>query len=459
MTDRSLHEECGVFGVFGVDNAYDVVLEGLSALQHRGQEGCGIAFVDQQGKLKVDKGAGLVSHVFSEVKPGTHRGSMAIGHVRYGTSGGRELDNVQPFVFHAGDMTYALAHNGNLVNADALKRLLGKSGALFHSSSDSEILGHLLRMPPFGKGKMTAGTLTRALNLIEGAYCYLVLTPEGLFAARDKYGFRPLALGRLGEGYVVSSESCALHAVGADCLRDVEPGELLVADETGLYSRRYSNYHRNALCAMEFIYFARPDSDLEGVNVHAFRKESGRILYEESPVEADMVFGVPDSGLSPAIGFSEQSGIPLEMGVIKNFYVGRTFIEPTQQMRENGVRLKLSTLRSVVKGKDLVVIDDSIVRGTTSRQLVRMLREAGARRIHLRITSPPLRHPCFYGIDISSEKELVSARLDEKDVCRFIGADSLAFLSEEGLLKAGRRSDLCMACFSGQYPTALYPKY
>ena len=342
MTDRSLHEECGVFGAFGVDSAYDVVLEGLSALQHRGQEGCGIALLDRQGRLRVDKGAGLVSRVFSGVEPGTHPGQTAIGHVRYGTSGGRELDNVQPFVFHSRDTAYAIAHNGNLVNADALKRTLGKSGALFHSSSDSEVLGHLLRMPPFGKGKITVEALARALNLVEGAYCYLVLTPEGLYAARDKYGFRPLVLGRLGEGFVISSETCALNAVRAEFLRDVEPGELLTVDGSGLHSRRYSNYHRNALCAMEFIYFARPDSDLESVNVHAFRKESGRILFEESPVDADMVFGVPDSGLSPAIGFSERSGIPLEMGVIKNFYVGRTFIEPTQQMRENGVRLKLS---------------------------------------------------------------------------------------------------------------------
>ena len=338
MTGRSLHEECGVFGAFGVDNAYDVVLEGLFALQHRGQEGCGIAFMGPEGKPVVDKGAGLVSEVFSKTRPRTRPGRSAIGHVRYGTSGGRELDNVQPFVFHSCDTSYAIAHNGNLVNADELKRLLGNSGSLFHSSSDSEILGHLLRLPSFGKGKITSDTLARALNLVEGAFCYLVLTEDGLYAARDKYGFRPLALGRLGEGYVVSSETCALHAVGADYLRDVLPGELITADGTGLQSRRYSHYHRNALCAMEFIYFARPDSDIEGVNVHAFRKESGRILYEENPVDADMVFGVPDSGLSPAIGYSERSGIPLEMGVIKNFYVGRTFIQPTQQMRETGVQ-------------------------------------------------------------------------------------------------------------------------
>ncbi|MBQ9193853.1 MAG: amidophosphoribosyltransferase [Bacteroidales bacterium] len=456
MPERTLHEECGVFGAIGVDNAYDVVMTGLAALQHRGQEGCGIAYADAQGELCVDKGPGLVFRVFAQVTPGSHPGRCAIGHVRYGTSGGREADNIQPFAFRQGGEDYAIAHNGNIVNASELKSAMGRRGVLFRSSSDSEILGHLVKMSPHGKAAISAEALSLALNQIEGAFSYLVLTPDRLYAARDKHGFRPLSIGRIGDGYAFSSETCALDAVGAQYLRDVEPGELVTADASGLRARRWSKYRRNALCAMEYIYFARPDSDIEGVNVHSFRKESGRILYEENPVEADMVFGVPDSGLSPAIGYSERSGIPLETGVIKNFYVGRTFIQPTQQMRETGVRLKLTPVRSVVKGKDVVVIDDSIVRGTTSRQLVKMLRDAGARQVHLRISSPPLKHPCFYGIDISSEQELISARLDVEEVRRFIGADSLAFLSEEGLLRAGHRADLCMACFDGNYPTALY---
>lgn len=453
---RQLHEECGVFGVFGVENAYDAVLTGLTALQHRGQEGCGISLVEADGVLSVTKGLGLVSQVFPRERRGSHPGRCAIGHVRYGTSGGRELDNVQPFAFHQEACSYAIAHNGNIVNSSELKESMGQRGVLFRSSSDSEILGHLLRLPPFGREAITADSLSRALNYIEGAFSFLVLTPECLFAARDKHGFRPLSIGRLGDGYVFASETCALHAVGATYIRDADPGELVWADASGLSDRRWSRFHRNALCAMEYIYFARPDSDIEGTNVHAFRKESGRILFEESPVEADMVFGVPDSGQSPAIGYAERSGTPLEMGVIKNFYVGRTFIQPTQQMREAGVRLKLTPVRAIVKGKEVVVIDDSIVRGTTSRQLVRMLRDAGARKVHLRISSPPLRHPCFYGIDISSEQELISARLDVEEVRHFIGADSLAFLSTRGLLEAGRRADLCMACFNGDYPTALY---
>ena len=284
----------------------------------------------------------------------------------------------------------------------------------------------------------------------------MILTPDRLFVCRDKYGFRPLCLGRLGEGWVVSSETCALDGIGAEYIRDIKPGEVLEISREGFQSSFYSMFHRHAMCAMEYIYFARPDSDIEGVNVHAFRKASGRILYRESPIEADLVFGVPDSGLSSAIGFSEESGIPLETGLVKNGYIGRTFIQPSQEMRMAGVKMKLSPVRSVVQGKRVVVIDDSIVRGTTSRQIARMLREAGASEVHMRITSPPLRHPCFYGVDISTEAELISARLDVEEVRQSIEVDSLAFMSEAGLLEAGRRAELCVACFSGLYPTALY---
>ena len=456
MNGRPLREECGVFGVFGADKAAANVLVGLSALQHRGQEGCGVATLEQSGRIAVRKGLGLVSRVFPRDAYRDHAGRFAIGHVRYGTSGGGELDNVQPFVFHRNAYDFAVVHNGNIVNTEELKIELERRGTLFRSSSDSEILGHLVHALSTGKEGLTAHSLKRALNLIDGAFAFLVLTRDRLYACRDKYGFRPLSLGRLGDGYVVGSETCALHAVGARVLRDIQPGEVVEIGPDGITSSFFAAEHRNALCAMEYIYFARPDSDIENVNVHAYRVESGQILFRENPVDADIVFGVPDSGLSGAIGYSRASGLPLETGLIKNFYVGRTFIQPNQSLRMTGVRMKLTPVPSVVKGKRVVVLDDSIVRGTTSRPLVRMLRDAGAAEIHLRITSAPLRHPCYYGVDISTEAELISARKDVDEVCRYIGADSLAFLSEAGMLEAGRRTDLCMACFNGRYPTALY---
>lgn len=456
MKGRPLREECGVFGVFGADQAAANVLVGLSALQHRGQEGCGVASLENSGRIAVRKGLGLVSRVFPRDAYRDHTGRFAIGHVRYGTSGGGELDNVQPFVFHRSTHDFAVVHNGNIVNTEELKIQLERMGTLLRSSSDSEILGHLVHALSTGKEGLTAHSLKRALNLIDGAFSFLVLTQDRLYACRDKYGFRPLSIARLGDGYAVGSETCALHAVGAQVIRDIQPGEVVEIGPDGMTSSFFATEHRNALCAMEYIYFARPDSDIEDVNVHAYRVESGKLLYRESPVEADMVFGVPDSGLSGAIGYSRASGLPLETGLIKNFYVGRTFIQPNQSLRMTGVRMKLTPVPSVVKGKRVVVLDDSIVRGTTSRQIVRMLREAGAKEIHLRITSAPLRHPCYYGVDISTEAELISARMAVDEVCRYIGADSLAFLSEAGMLEAGRRTDLCMACFNGRYPTALY---
>ena len=453
---QPLHEECGVCGVFGADKAAANVLAGLSALQHRGQEGCGVATVEETGRMAVRKGLGLVSHVFPRDSYRDHGGRHAIGHVRYGTSGGGELDNVQPFLFHQESGEFAIVHNGNIVNTEELKMELERMGTLFRSSSDSEILGHLIHTMSSRKEGVTLHSIQRALNPIDGAFSFLILTRDRMFACRDKYGFRPLSIGRFGDGYAVASETCALHAVGATVLRDVQPGELVEIGPEGITSTFFAPGHRNTMCAMEYIYFARPDSDIEGVNVHAYRVESGKILFRESPVEADMVFGVPDSGLSGAIGYSRASGLSLEMGLIKNFYTGRTFIQPNQSLRMTGVRMKLTPVPSVVKGKRVVVIDDSIVRGTTSKQLVRMLRDAGAAEIHLRITSAPLRHPCYYGVDISTEAELISSRMSVDEVCRYIGADSLAFLSEAGMLEAGRRTELCMACFNDRYPTALY---
>ncbi len=451
-----LHEECGVFGVFGACGAAGIVRTGLAFLQHRGQEGCGIAAVGADGRFFAKRDLGLVSGVFPDSVPDDGSSVSAIGHVRYGTSGGGEVDNVQPFLFCRHGDSYATAHNGNIANALELKASLSARGILFHSSSDSEIFGALIGKNLPRGGEISPPVVARSLNLIDGAFSLLVLTRDAMFACRDMYGLRPLCIGRLGEGWVAGSETCALEAVGAVGIRDVRPGEIIRMSARGIETSSYSASCRNAMCAMEYIYFARPDSVIEGVNVHLFRKESGRIIARESPCDADMVIGVPDSGLSAAMGYSLQSGIPMELGIVKSSYIARTFIQPTQEMRISGVRMKLSPVNSLIRGKRLVVIDDSIVRGTTSRQLVRMLREAGAAEVHMRISSPPLRYPCFYGVDISTREELISASHTPEEVCRFIGADSLAFISEEGLMEAGRRSDMCLACFSGRYPTDLY---
>ena len=451
--DRAIHEECGVFGVFGVEGAAGLVRTGLSFLQHRGQEGCGIAYADGDG-IALEKGAGLVSAVFPQEPQG--QGTSAIGHVRYGTFGGDGVENVQPFVFHRRAGDYATAHNGNIVNARELVSAIMARGDLFQSSSDSEIFGALIGEYLTESKDIDARLLSRVLNRVDGAFSFLLLTRDAMYVCRDKYGLRPLSVGRLGRGYVAGSETCALEAIGAKSIEDVLPGQMLRISAQGMERLTYARNTRSAMCAMEYIYFARPDSDIEGTNVHAFRKESGKILFRESPVEADMVVGVPDSGLSAAMGYAEASGIPMEMALVKNAYVARTFIQPTQEMRLNGVRLKLSPVESLVRGKRLIVIDDSIVRGTTSGKLIKMLREAGAAEIHMRITSPPLKNPCYYGVDISSRKELISASRNVEEVCQFIGADSLAFISEAGLMEAGRRTDMCLACFSGIYPTDLY---
>ena len=451
--DRELHEECGVFGVFGVDKAAELAYYGLHALQHRGQEGCGIVSC-QDGVFSHAKGEGLVTEIFNTKNIAALQGNSAIGHVRYSTAGGGGIKNVQPFVFrhHTGD--FALAHNGNLVNYRELSTYLENKGSIFQSASDSEILAHLIKKDADEGAKLY--NLIEALNMIEGAFAFVLLSKDKLYVTRDKYGLRPLSIGKLGDGFVVSSETCALDIVGAEFIRDVEPGEVVVFDKNGMKSVDYSKFKHHYLCAMEYIYFSRPDSDLEGCNVHSFRKESGRLLYQESPADADIVIGVPDSSLSAAIGYAEESGIPYEQGLIKNKYVGRTFIQPSQEMRENGVKMKLSAVRSLVKGKRVVLIDDSLVRGTTSRRIVSLLREVGATEIHVRIASPAITHPCFYGVDTSTFDELLSAKNSVEKVRQIIGADSLAFLSKEALYKAGNRKELCLACFSGKYPTALY---
>ena len=451
-----LHEECGVFGVWGVPSAAELTYYALHSLQHRGQEGCGIVSVTPGGELRRVKGLGLVSEVFNNSNLSTLPGNMAIGHVRYSTSGGGGIENVQPFLFRHGSGDFALAHNGNLVNSAQLRRYLEDRGSLFQSTSDSEILAHLIKKTPQDIQEPRIEQIQRALNMIEGAFAFLIMTGSRLYVTRDKYGLRPLSIGKLGDGYVVSSETCAFHTVGATYLRDVEPGEIVTIDHNGLRSRTYSYYKRHAMCAMEYIYFSRPDSDIEGMNVHAFRKESGRLLWRESPAPADIVVGVPDSSLSAAMGYAEEGGIPYEMGLIKNKYTGRTFIQPSQELRDKGVKMKLSPVGSIVRGKSVALIDDSIVRGTTSRRIVRMLREAGAREVHVRIASPMIKYPCFYGVDISTYEELLCSSRNLGQAREAIEADSLSFLSESALFEAGRRSDLCLSCFSGRYPTALY---
>lgn len=457
---KSLNEECGVFGIWGHPDASVITYFGLHALQHRGQEGAGIVSLEN-GHLIGKKGLGLLSEVFGNkdsLKELT--GNAAIGHVRYATSGNGSIDNIQPFLFQFATGDVALGHNGNLTNAKSLRQELEKKGAIFHANSDTEILMHLLR---HSKKTSFKEQLKEALQTVQGGFAYVLLTKEGLYAALDPNGFRPLSIGQMKNGaYVVASETCALDAVGAEFVRDVCPGEIVFINDKGLQIEAFTTDTQLAICSMEYIYFARPDSNIAGVNVHRARKNMGRYLAQEAPQVADMVIGVPNSSLSAASGFAEASGIPYEMGLVKNQYVARTFIQPTQALREEGVRMKLSAVKGVVAGKKVILVDDSIVRGTTSRRMVRLLKEAGAKEVHLRIASPPLRYPCFYGIDIQTRKELIAANHSIEEIRQLIGADSLAFLSEEGLIAAiGLQTDapysgLCMSYFNGDYPTPLY---
>ena len=456
---EDIHEECGIFGVWGHPDAARLTYFGLHALQHRGQEGAGIVSNDN-GHLIGHRGLGLLTQVFSdEHEIERLKGDKAIGHERYATSGSGSVDNIQPFLFRFHDGDVALGHNGNLTNCVSLRRKLEDEGAIFHSNSDTEVLMHLIRR---SNAPTFMDKLKEALNKVHGGFAYLLMTEHAMIGALDPNGFRPLSLGRMKNGaYVLASETCALDIVGAEFVRDIGPGEIIVVDDDGYHMDRYTTNTQLAICSMEYIYFARPDSNIYGVNVHSARKRMGAILAKESPAPADMVIAVPNSSLSAASGFSETSGLPNEMGLIKNQYVARTFIQPTQELREQGVRMKLSAVRGVVKGKSVAVIDDSIVRGTTSRRIVQLLREAGAREVHMRISSPPLKYPCFYGIDIQTTKELIAAKKSVEEIREYIGADSLAFLSLDGLVEAiGLHADapyggLCVAYFNGDYPTAL----
>jgi len=451
-----LREECGVFGVFGVPDAVSLSYYGLHALQHRGEESCGIATVDSaDGAFAYHRGMGLVKEVFDQSKIELLRGDRAIGHVRYSTSGASHLGNAQPLVFKYRDGDLAVATNGNIVNAPEIRRELELAGSIFQTTSDTEVIAHLIARSP--KDFVTAAK--EAFQRIVGGFAFLLLTNDKLVVASDPHGLRPLVMGRLDGGYVFASETCALETCGADYERDVQPGELLVLDASGLRVERYAPLERRAVCAMEYIYFARPDSDIAGINLHASRKRMGNRLAIESFVDADVVTGVPDSSISAAIGYAEQTGIPYELGLIKNKYTGRTFIQPSQELREKGVKMKLSAVRKVVEGKRVVMIDDSIVRGTTSRRIVNLLREAGAVEVHVRITSPPFANPCYYGIDTPDRKELIASSKTVEEIRQAINADSLYFLSNDGFTEAvggnedHRNRGLCMACFDNDYPT------
>ncbi len=453
IQDQELHEECGVFGIFNVEDAAELTYFGLHALQHRGQEACGIVANDD-GMLTGHKGEGVVKDVFTgNILTDKLKGRTCIGHVRYSTAGGAGIQNAQPFLFRHSFGDFALCHNGNIVNSMDLKRELEEQGSIFQSTSDSEILAHLVRKD---QRHTRIEVIKDSITKIDGAFAFLILTKDKLYAMRDRYGLRPLSIATLGDGYVVSSETCAFDVIGATWLRDIEPGEIVTISKDGIESCFYTDKRERKICAMEYIYFSRPDSDIEGLNVHTARKECGKVLAKEAPVDADIVIGVPDSSLSAASGYAEESHIPYEMGLIKNKYTGRTFIEPSQQLREKGVKMKLSPIRSVVNGKRVIVIDDSIVRGTTSRKIVSMLRNMGATEVHMRIASPAIISPCFYGVDTSTYDELISANHSVEQVREKIGADSLAFISIEGLKEALGGRDMCLACFNGKYPTKLY---
>ena len=453
ICDRELHEECGVFGVVGVPDAANLTYYGLHSLQHRGQEGCGIVSVSKEGAMRRVRGEGLVTEVFNEAKLANLAGDMAIGHVRYSTAGGGGTENIQPFLFHHNTGDFALAHNGNIVNADLLRNYLENKGSLFQSTSDSEVFAHLIKKEVRNHNRPRIYSIIEALNMLEGAFAFLVMTANRIYACRDKHGLRPLSIGKLGGGYVVSSETCAFEVVGAEFVRDVEPGEIVTIDRHGIRSSDYSMFKRHMMCAMEYIYFARPDSDIEGRNVHAFRKESGRLLYKEAPADADIVVGVPDSSLSAAMGYAEASGLPYEMGLIKNKYIGRTFIQGSQKQRENSVRIKLNVVSSTVKGKRVVLVDDSIVRGTTSARIIKLLRDAGAAEVHFMVSAPPFKYPCYFGTDIPDQKLLVATGRTLEQINEVIGADTLGYLSNEHVVQLAKNAKcgFCTACFTGEY--------
>ncbi len=454
----NLHEECGVFGVYSpkAGKVADTVYYGLYALQHRGQESCGIAVCDD-GIFSSYKDIGLVSEVFTkEILARLPLGSMAVGHVRYGTTGKTNRANCQPIEVNHQKGKMALAHNGNLSNAYSLRSELELSGAIFHTTSDTEIIAYIVTRERLTSPSIE-GALIRAMDKLDGAYSLIMMSASKLIAARDPYGFRPLCYGKMADGsYVAASESCALAAVGAEFERDILPGEVVVFDENGVHSyREHCGKCKPSICIFEYIYFARPDSAINGVSVHEARFRAGKLLAERYPADADVVIGVPDSGIDAALGYSQASGIPYGLGFIKNKYIGRTFISPSQDERTDKVRIKLNPIRETVENKRVILIDDSIVRGTTSGQIVNLLRYAGAREVHMRISAPPFLNPCYYGTDIDSRENLIACSHTVEEIAGIIGADSLGYLPSEDLKNLIGCENFCSACFSGEYPTKI----
>ena len=453
--DDRFHDECGLFGIWNHPEAANVAYLGLYALQHRGQESAGIAATDGDN-FHVEKAMGWVADVFSPERLRRLPGQRAIGHVRYSTAGSSNLRNAQPITAKTARGPIAIAHNGNLTNAETLRRDMVRDGAIFQSNSDTEVILHLLARAPQAP---LEDQIAHALKQVQGAYSLLIMTRDAIYAIRDPHGFRPLSIGGLDDARIVASETCALDLLEARFEREVEPGEMVIIDDSGLRSVRVFPPAERLGCVFEYVYFARPDSILWGHSVHTVRKEFGRQLAREHPVAADIVIPVPDSGTSAALGFSEESGITYEMGLIRNHYVGRTFIEPKQGIRHFGVKVKLNPMREMLEGRRVVVVDDSIVRGTTSRKIVKMVRAAGAAEVHMRISSPPIQWPCYYGIDTPTRKELIGASHEVDEIRRYLGANSLGYLSLDGMLKAtgGEPGSFCHACFTGNYRVGIEP--
>lgn len=457
--ETELHEECGVMGVYDLDgnDVASTVYYGLFALQHRGQESCGIAVSDTNGpkkNIQVHKGMGLVNEVFDNESLEKLKGNIGVGHVRYSTAGSSTRENAQPLVLNYYKGTLALAHNGNLVNALELREELEKTGAIFQTTIDSEVIAYHVAKERIS-AKTAEDAVLAAMNKLKGAYSLIVMSPRKLIGARDPFGFRPLCIGKRDNAYLLASETCALDTVGAEFVRDVEPGEIVTITKDGIVSHRelcFKDPSRQARCIFEYIYFARPDTVIDGVGVNSSRIKAGRFLAEDSPVEADLVVGVPESGNPAAQGYAMASGIPYGTAFIKNSYVGRTFIKPKQSMRESSVQVKLNVLKENVKGKRIIMIDDSIVRGTTCRRIVHMLKAAGASEVHVRISSPPFLHPCYFGTDIPSEDQLIATGKTVEEIRDILGADSLAYLKEERLPELSEGLPYCSACFSGNYP-------
>jgi len=451
LDDDKLHEECGVVGVYSQkpNIVSQLIYYGLFALQHRGQESAGIAIYTGE-RIDYHKDMGLVSDVLSKDVIQKFQGNIAVGHVRYATTGESAKENAQPLVVRYKNGTLALAHNGNLVNADSMREMLEDSGVIFQTTTDSEVVASMI-------GRNYKGDIVKSiknvLEIIKGAYAFVIITEKELIGVRDNFGLRPLCLGKRDDGYLLASESCAISAMGGEFIRDIDPGEMVIINEEGVTSIKSPKYAQQKSCIFEYVYFARPDSTIDGINVYMARYNSGRLLAKESPVKADLVFSVPDSGTPAAIGYAEELGIPFGLGLIKNRYAKRTFIEPTQELREQGVKTKLSVLKELVKDKVVVMIDDSIVRGTTTKQIVSMVKEAGAKEVHVRIASPPVTHSCFFGINTPNRSNLIGAVKTNEEIREYISADSLYYLSLEGLIKStGQDQGFCIGCLSGDYP-------